>query len=240
MTPTDPQPTPEQMAKAHAYSGIAADINETFTLAEFLKAQEQSYLAGLTKGRELASAGVEEKMKIPDPEVFLVKDVNGQLVRAVRESLLTEKDKRIEELERKLNTESYVSDKRAQERDVAYAQLTTATQNLAKAEEKAKRWEGAAMEGGKDYAETIEQLCKEAGVENIQQIGPKLAKAEKDRERLREALNLIQKYTLAAVIWVERGQQNGLDATILDNIVRNALAALPAREAQQGNGGRDE
>lgn len=129
MTPTDPQPTPEQMAKAHAYSGIAADINETFTLAEFLKAQEQSYLAGLTKGRELASAGVEGI------------DAGSLRHQLQRKSLdeLAAKDKRIEELEKRLEKfrsqtkESIpIMEHGISVIDELRAQLATATQNLAK------------------------------------------------------------------------------------------------------------
>lgn len=61
-----------------------------------------------------------------------------------------------------------------------------------------------------------------------------LTAAQAEVERLRGELRKIMEHTLAGVIRVENGQPNGLDATMLDNIARAALAPQEQGKKESG------
>ena len=65
------------------------------------------------------------------------------------------------------------------------------------------------------------------GKERIIELETKLSQAQETIADFRSALERINHQTLNAVIRVESGLPNGLDATVLDNIVRDTLLKHP-------------
>lgn len=73
------------------------------------------------------------------------------------------------------------------------ARLFIATQDdlISSLRAEADNWKSAALDGAKEYAQDVDALCKAAGVENIQQIGPLVSAIQARCEKMREALELI-------------------------------------------------
>ncbi len=67
-------------------------------------------------------------------------------------------------------------------------------------------------------------LVMEAAIKERDTLKAELADLRNRGEVMREALEKIGKYAIAGVMRVECGQANGLDATVLDNIVLAAPA----------------